>query len=166
MYIMEWPVIPKKVAINGMAVVIYHMLQLPNNKELMLEMLTKRLTTPWWHIGNILWPKGLKNTTRTYQQEPLEFEMFQDNRKVCVIDFHKSYFNQTEGIHDSMREEGEKISLILSYKEPHEPMNSATHSSQICQDLSKFGRYWHYSSHRSLNQSRNMVKGKQSLVIL
>ena len=144
----ERPTIPLKVAIYDTSLVINYILTLPDNSGLLLEMLTKKLTTllcllsgqrsqsilylfPDHMVMDSDWasfyiPKLLKTTAPTFHQDPLKFVALPPNRRVCIIDCLKSYIHRTEGIRENIQLEGEKLSLILSYAYPHRPVQSAT----------------------------------------
>ena len=144
----ERPTIPRKVAIYDTSLVINYILSLPDNSDLLLEMLTKKLTTLLCLLSgqrsqsiaylyqdhmvmdsdtaSFYIPKLLKTTTPTFHQDPLEFVAFPPNKRACIMDCLKSYMHRTEGIRENIQLEGEKLSLILSYAYPHRPVQSAT----------------------------------------
>ena len=116
----ERPTIPRKVAIYDSSLVINYILTLPDNSDLLLEMLTKKLTTLLCLLSgqrsqsiaylfpdhmvmdsdsaSFYIPKLLKTTTPTFHQDPLEFVAFPPNRRACIMDCLKLYIHRTKGI--------------------------------------------------------------------
>ena len=157
----ERPSLPRKVAIYDAAIVIRYMLSLPDNESLLLEMLSKKLTTllcllsgqrsqsiAYLYSEHMLQeestvtfyiPKLLKSSTPRFHQEPLEFVAFPENRKVCIVDCLRTYINRTAGIRENIQEEGQKLSLILSYAYPHHPVQSATLARYVKDFLGRAG---------------------------
>ena len=121
---------------------------LPNNNELLLEQLTKKLCTllallsgtraqaignldlKFYHLDpsqkQLMFyiPKVLKNTKPNHHQPPLEFWAFSDNDKWCPIKCFVEYLERTCHIRENSCP-GEH-QLIISYSEPYQPVSVAT----------------------------------------
>ena len=82
-------------------------------------------------------PTVLKMTSLTFHQEPLEFEAFPDNNKLCVINCINEYLHRTELIRENI--EGENKQLILSYAYPHGAVKSATLARYVKSFLGEAG---------------------------
>ena len=158
----ERPRIPRKVVIYDTNKVLQYLDSLPDNDSLLLEHLTRKLTTmlcllsgqrsqsigylfpEHMHKSDTIFtfyiPKMLKTTTPMFHQEPLEFEAFPHNTNLCVYKCLEAYLNRTELIRENLpREEGEKLSLILSYQYPNLPVKSATLARYVKDTLGHAG---------------------------
>ena len=74
--------------------------------------------------------KVLKRTKPGKQQRPLEYREFNNSKKLCVVACLKEYISQTELIRETF--EGNKDQLILTYADPHNPIN--------CQSIARYIR--------------------------
>ena len=153
------PRLPKHTVVYDTDEVLQHMNSLPSNKELLLERLTKKLVTllcilsgqrsqsisslylSYMHRSATKYvfyiPKVLKTTTPSFHQEPLEFEEFMEDEKVCVVDCLEEYILRTECIRENI--EGSPSNLILSYAYPHQPVKSATLARYVTHFLGECG---------------------------
>ncbi len=142
----ERPRIPKKMLVYDTNIVLRYMESLPGNKELPLELLTKKLTTLLCILSGqrsqsiaslymehmckteslytFFIPKLLKTTTPTFHQEPLEFEAFPQNDKLCVHDCLTEYLERKNSINSVKKDD--KSTLIISYAPPNRSVKSAT----------------------------------------
>ena len=145
----ENPRIPRKVAVYDTNIVLQHMDELPPNKYLSMEELSKKLVTLLCILSaqrsqsiahlyeehmvrddrqyTFYIPKILKSTTNLFHQDPLEFQAFTPNSKLCVHNCLDEYLGRTRNIRENvMHEDEDKIPIILSYASPHRPIKSAT----------------------------------------
>ena len=143
------PRIPRRVVTYDTNKIIAFLQTWPDNDQLMLEFLTKKLATLLCilsgqrsqSIGSLFMehmhqdesmftffiPKMLKTTTPTFHQEPLEFVAFPLIPRCCIYRCLQEYIRRTEQIRDSLpKKEGELLPLILSYAYPNLPVKSAT----------------------------------------
>ena len=158
----ERPRIPRKVVVYDTNKVIRHFSNMPRNKDLMLEQLTKKLTTLLCilsgqrsqtlsklyidhmhkddNIFTFFIPKMLKSTTPTFHQEPLEFHYFPYEKNTCVYSCLEEYLERTKLTRENLpREDDEKLPLILSYHPPHNPVKSATLARYVKEMLGEAG---------------------------
>ena len=155
----ERPQIPKRLVIYDTNIVIRYIGNLPCNKELLLEELTLKLTTflcilsgqrsqsigalfpKHMHKSETTFtfyiPKIIKTTTPRFHQEPLEFEAFPQERKLCVHTCLSDYLQRTEGIRENLGMDN--TTLILSYQYPHHPVKSATLARYVKNFLGQAG---------------------------
>lgn len=140
------PSLPRYTVIYDVDIVLKYITSLPPNNKLLLEELTKKLTTllcilsgqraqsisslslKFMHVSNTEYvfyiPKVLKTTTPTFHQEPLTFRSFPGEKQVCVVECLHAYIDRTELIRENT--EGTPDQLILGYAYPHKPVKSAT----------------------------------------
>ena len=158
----ERPRIPRRVVIYDTNKVIRYFSRMPANHELLLEQLTKKLTTLLCILSGqrsqslsklyiehmhredtvitFFIPKMLKGTTPTFHQQPLEFEYFPYDKNTCVYSCIMEYMKRTELIRENLpREDEEKLSFILSYHPPHMPVKSATLARYVKDTLGEAG---------------------------
>ncbi len=158
----ENPRIPRKVAVYDTNIVIQHMEELPPNNYLTLEELTKKMVTLLCilstqrsqSIANLYEehmirddarytfyiPKILKTTTNFFHQDPLEFEAFPLNSKLCIYNCLDEYLGRTRNIRENvMYEDEDKIPIILSYAYPHRPIKSGTLARYVKEFLLESG---------------------------
>ena len=69
-------------------------------------------------------PKVLKTTKPGNHQHPLQFETYQENEKLCIVNCLKEYINRTMNIRENLPNQPQQ--LTLSYAYPHHPVGSAT----------------------------------------
>ena len=140
------PSLPKHTVIYDADIVLRYMTTLPPNSHLMLEEITKKLVTllcllsgqraqsvaslytNFMHRSESTYtfyiPKILKTTTPVFHQEPLEFQRFTGDSKLCPYDCLDLYRQRTDLIKVVSEDDSNK--LILSYTYPHKPVKSAT----------------------------------------
>ena len=158
----ETPRIPRKVVVYDTNKVIRYFSQMPYDHELLLEGLTKKLTTllcilsgqrsqsisklypAHMHQDDTVFtffiPKMLKTTTPTFHQEPLEFHLFPQDEKTCIYRCLVEYLRRTNLIRENLpTEREEKHALILSYHPPHRPVKSATLARYVKETLGEAG---------------------------
>ena len=158
----ERPRIPRKVLVYDTNKVIRYISHMPGNHELLLEPLTKKLTTLLCILSgqrsqslSVLYlqhmhqeddvitffiPKMLKTTTPTFHQQPLEFMRFPYDVNTCVYTCLLHYIERTRLLRENLVTEGdEKLSLILSYRPPHNPVKSATLARYVKDMLGEAG---------------------------
>ena len=155
----ERPKIPKRLVNYDTNIVIRYIGNLPCNNKLLLEELTLKLTTflcilsgqrsqsigalfpKHMHKSETTFtfyiPKIIKTTTPRFHQEPLEFEAFPQERKLCVHTWLSDYLLRTEGIRENFGMEN--TTLILSYQYPHHPVKSATLARYVKNFLGQAG---------------------------
>ena len=132
------------------------------NCELLLEQLTKKLTTLLCILSGqrsqslsklyiqhmhkedsvitFFIPKLLKTTTPTFHQQPLEFVYFPQDVNTCVYTCLVDYMERTRLIRENLpTNEDEKLPLILSYRPPHNPVKSATLARYVKDMLGEAG---------------------------
>ena len=112
----EKPSLPKYVAIYDCKTVLAYMDSLPDNNELLLELLTIKLCTLMCilsgkraqticalrldaHVSDedsftFYIRKRLKTTTPSFHQEPLVFVVYPHNQKLCVVNCLKEYLDR------------------------------------------------------------------------
>ena len=103
----------------------------------------------------------LKHSRQTYQQQPLQFQYFED-KSICVVQTLKDYLCRTQKI----RQNNNK--LFLSFVKPHKEVNSETISRWVKLILSMAGISTHVSAHstRSVAASSAAAAGVPIDVIL
>ena len=138
------PSLPKYVSTYDPEVILRYITSLPPNKDLLLEMLTKKLCTllcllsgqrsqsmhvlkvkkSVYNHGTYAFyiDKVIKTTKPGNHQKPLEFREFPYNEKLCVVNCLHEYIKRTELIRENL--EGDNDQLILSYAYPHNAINS------------------------------------------
>ena len=139
------PTLPKYTVTYDPDIVLRYMTTLPDNSSLTLELLTKKLVmllcllsgqrsqsihaiqTNYMKFTNNKYicyiPKVLKTSKPGKHQEPLEFEKFPQNARLCVVACIDEYIKRT----DSIRKNIEKpLQFILSYAPPHQAVGSST----------------------------------------
>ena len=139
------PSLPRHTVMYDTKQVLNYMQSLPDNQELMLELLTLKLCTllcilsgqraqtiaalhlDYLHAEQGMYtfyiPKVLKTTTTTFHQTPLEFSSYLPDKRICVVSCLKEYIERTALIRENL--EGEKT-LILSHTYPNKSVKSAT----------------------------------------
>ena len=154
----ERPQLRRKLVVYDTDIVIKYMAVLPNNEHLLLEPLTKKLATllcilseqrsqsiaylfpKFMHKTSTTFtfyiPKILKTTTPNFHQDPLEFEAFCEDQKVCVHSCLTEYLDRTSAIRENLEED---TSLILSYAYPYRPVKSATLARYVKEFLGQCG---------------------------
>ena len=153
------PQLPRRLEIYDPDVILKYMTALPTNKELMLEELTLKLTTLLCllsgqrgqtiaaldlgscsikdNAATFYINQMLKTTRPGFHQEPLRYEKFLPEPKLCVLDCLKEYMDRTQSIRENL--EGNPQTLILSYKYPHNPVKACTIARYITQFLGRAG---------------------------
>lgn len=140
------PSLPKHTVIYDPDIVISYMQKLPDNKNLELELLTKKLATllcllsgqraqtigalslnhhhgtKEQHVFYI--PKILKTTRPNNHQEPLCFLKFPEDERICVVNCLETYIQRTENIRENLEDQPQQ--LLLSYAYPHQPIGVCT----------------------------------------
>jgi len=145
------PSIPKHVVVYDPDSILNHMISLPGNKQLDLEILTKKLVTllallsgqraqtnlNWHHTTGdqhtFYISKILKTTKPGKHQQPLQFESFHKNEKICVVRCINEYLNRTSLLRENL--EGQPKQMILSYSYPHAPVTTQTIARYVKQFL-------------------------------
>ena len=145
----ERPRISRKLVVYDTNQVIQYFSSMPNNSELLLEQLTKKLATLLCILSGqrsqsiaklylahmhkddrfitFYIPKILKTTNQIFHQEPFKFEAFPNDPKTCIYQCLVEYIERTRLLRENLPQlEGEKLALILSYHPPHMPVKSAT----------------------------------------
>ena len=142
------PSLPKQVVIWDPVIMLGYLNSLPNNEELLLERLTKKLCTllallsgarsqtiaslnfDFFHLDpsksqlTFYIAKVLKTTRPGKHQAPLEFLAFPRNRKWCPIDCFTNYFDRTRLIRENANVGNGQ--LVISYHAPFGPVTSST----------------------------------------
>ena len=136
--------LPKHVVTYDPNIVLKYMDPLPTNKDLSLELLTKKLRTLLCFlsgqriqsIGKLKIDKSilshgtctfyfdtvLKTTKPGNHQHPLVFNTYAQNSKLCIIDCLQEYRCRTDLVRENL--DGNSQELILSYAYPFKPINS------------------------------------------
>ncbi len=157
----ERPRLPKKVVIYDTNIVLKYIDSLPEDKHLLLELLTKKLVTllcilsaqrsqaigalyeEHMHRSSTTYtffiPIMLKTTTPSFHQEPLEFEAFPENHKLSVYHCLDEYRERTKSVREIIKEADEKQRLILSFKKPFKAVKSATLARYVKEFLGMAG---------------------------
>ena len=140
------PTLPKYVVTYDPDIILNYMKTLSDNASLSLELLTKKMVVllcllsgqrsqsihalqiNYMKFSNnkyICYIPKVMNTTKPGKHiDPLEFEKFPYNSKLCVVSCIDEYINRTNPIRDKMEKRSEQ--LILSYAPPHDTVGSAT----------------------------------------
>lgn len=140
------PTLPKYTVTYDPDIVLSYINNLPENSQLLLEMLTKKLCVllcllsgqrcqsiaaldlEMSHFSTekvtFAFKKVLKTTKPGHHQKPLEFITFSTNKQLCVVNCLLEYRKRTDLVRENL--EGTPSSLILSYAYPHKPVKSAT----------------------------------------
>ena len=112
----------------------------PTNKDLSLELLTKKLCTlPCFLSGHQSQSIGkhkieksiLSHWTYTFytHQHPLMFNTYLESSKLCIIDCLQEHRSRTDLVRENF--DGNPQELILSYAYPFKPINSQSITSYI-----------------------------------
>lgn len=157
------PTIPKssKVITFDVGIVLNYITSLPDNGELLLEMLTKKTVTllcllsgqrsqtitslrtsfmhKCKHTGKVSFavPSLLKHSKPGRHQDPLEFLPYPHNAKICPVECLKTYLERTDLIRENSCEDSQ---LIISYFQPYRAVNSQTLARYV---RSFFRNGWH-----------------------
>ena len=138
------PSLPKHVVIYEPNIVLKYMDSLPTNKDLTLELLTKKLCTLLCFIsgqrsqsiGKVKIDKSilsrgtypfyfdtvLKATKPINHEHPLVSNTYPQNSKLCIIDCLQEYRSRTSLVREDLNENPQE--LILSYAYPFKPISS------------------------------------------
>ena len=172
------PTLPRYTAIYDASLVLAYIEKLPENEHLSLEMLTRKLTCLLCllsgqraqaisalnldyyskdHISISFYiPKIMKNTKPGKHQEPLRFQHFPINEKLCVVKCFEEYRRRTELIRENL--EGAPKQLILSFAYPHMPVGTQTLARYVKNFLLQAGiDITVFTAHSTRKASSNMA---------
>jgi hypothetical protein len=178
------PSIPKssKVITFDVGIVLNYMSSLPDNGELLLEMLTKKIVTllcllsgqrsqtiaslrtsfmhKCKHTGKITFavPSLLKHSRPGKHQDPLEFVPYPHDAKICPVECLRTYLERTDLIRENSCEDSQ---LIISYCQPFNAVKSQTLARYVRSFLDFAGIELTFSAHstRSASTSRANNEG-------
>jgi hypothetical protein len=182
------PQFPRYTCTYDPDIVLNHYDSLPENRFLLLEELTKKLTlllallhatrtqtlqhinVDYIHFNKennyvcIYIPSILKSTTPTFHQKPLELSAFPENVKLCPVNCLNEYLNRTELIRENLpkktTEKNNPRLLLLSYRHPHLPVGQSTIARYCRSALEQCGiDIKTFSAHSTRHSSTSKAEG-------
>ena len=99
-------------------------------------------------------PELLKTSRPGFNQTPIEFLEFPNNKKLCIVATLCEYIKRTENIRSSSQ-------LLISFKQPHKAVQISTVSRWCKQIMASAGiDETIFSSHSTRSASTSKAKGK------
>ncbi|XP_057294577.1 uncharacterized protein LOC130623096 [Hydractinia symbiolongicarpus] len=140
------PSLPKHTVIYDPDVILNYMTTLPGNQHLELEFLTKKLATllcllsgqraqtigalkvNFCHRSSDMYTFYISTIMKTTKpgkhQEPLQFEKYHLDNRICIVHCLDEYLRRTDLIRENL--ENQPRELLLSYAYPHKPIGITT----------------------------------------